>query len=105
MFCRPTFFFAKETTQLMKEETMLVLEDIKNLVPSICNTGYTQISVMHEFLLTITDRKVCNVARWFFSNPKLSAQITELDAILIKQFDVLLRTDQIFVLWFGDKFS
>lgn len=60
-YCRPIkFIFAKETTELTKVETDKVLNDISNLLPSICSVDGSQISVTHKLLLTMTDGKVCN---------------------------------------------
>lgn len=71
MFCRPIkFIFAKETKEFTKIETTKVLEDINRLLPTIINTGDSQISVKHELLLTMTDGKVCNALTETLSSQK-----------------------------------
>lgn len=61
LYCRPIkFIFSKETNELTITETNKVLDEITQLVPTLCNVGESQISVKHELLLTMTDGKVCN---------------------------------------------
>lgn len=61
LYCRPIkFIFAKETTELITTETNKVLEEASQLLPSLCTVGETQVSVVHKFILTMTDGKVCN---------------------------------------------
>lgn len=61
MYCRPIkFIFAKETSEFTIKENKKVLEEIRQLLPPLCNINGSQISVKHELLLTMTDGKVCN---------------------------------------------
>ncbi|XP_048005624.1 uncharacterized protein LOC125241277 [Leguminivora glycinivorella] len=61
MYCRPIkFIFAKETTELTTVGTNKVLDQINNLLPSICTVDSSQFSVNHKLSLTMTDGKVCN---------------------------------------------
>ncbi|XP_022828240.1 uncharacterized protein LOC111357680 isoform X1 [Spodoptera litura] len=60
-YCRPIkFIFAKETKELTTTETQKVLDEVSQLLPTLCNVAGSQISVNHKFLLTMTDGKICN---------------------------------------------
>lgn len=61
LYCRPIkFMFSKETTQLTVTETNKVLEDINQLLPTICVDDGHKVSVKHDLILTMIDGKVCN---------------------------------------------
>lgn len=61
MYCRPIkFIFSKETTQLTVSETNKVLEDINQLLPTMCIDDGYKVSVKHDLVLTMIDGKVCN---------------------------------------------
>lgn len=61
LYCRPIkFIFSKETTEFTITETNKVLEEISQLLPTLCSVDGSQISVQHNLLLTMTDGKVCN---------------------------------------------
>lgn len=61
LYCRPIkFIFAKETKEFTKEETSKILDEVSQLLPTLCNVAGSQISVKHDLLLTMTDGKVCN---------------------------------------------
>jgi len=60
-FCRPIkFMFKKETVDLIKTETQLILDQITSLKPTILNIGGKEISIVHKLYLTMVDGKVCN---------------------------------------------
>lgn len=55
MFCRSiTFIFT-----LTKAEAKKILEEIKNLLPTMCGTGDSVIFIKHKLLLTMSNGKVC----------------------------------------------
>lgn len=61
MNCRPIkFIFAKETKELTVLETNNILEEINNLLPTVCKFQENELSVTHELLSTMVDGKVCN---------------------------------------------
>lgn len=61
MYCRPIkFIFSKESTQMTVSETNRVLEEINQLVPTICVGDGYEVSVKHNLVLTMIDGKVCN---------------------------------------------
>ncbi|KAL0879456.1 hypothetical protein ABMA27_003207 [Loxostege sticticalis] len=61
LYCRPIkFIFAKETNEFTKDETSKILDEVSQLLPTLCNVDGSQISVKHDLLLTMTDGKVCN---------------------------------------------
>lgn len=41
-------------------ETDKVLEEVAQLLPTLCSIGDTQISVKHNFILGMVDGKICN---------------------------------------------
>lgn len=60
-FCRPLkFMYLKETTSLIVSETDSVKENIKKLLPTTFIVNGTEISIMHDLVLTMVDGKVCN---------------------------------------------
>ena len=60
-YCRPIkFFFAKESTLLIKEETEKITQQISALSPTKVKINNTDIIINTTLVMTMVDGKVCN---------------------------------------------